>query len=96
MNKQKDIQDLIPEDYRDLIEAVPKGFLSRAAYGALLFGALLGALAVYIAPAWMVSVVVIALLIGHYLFKRRCDMLYDKRIADLKALHLDWKTDEDQ
>ena len=96
MKTQKDIQELIPEAYRDVVEVIPRGFLRGGALSALLFGALLGALLVYVVPVWLVSTVVIILLVIHYLYTKRSDKLYDKRLEELKARDLDWKMEHEK
>lgn len=63
---RKDIQALIPETHRDLVEVVPRGFPRSAVTAALLLGALVGSLWTYIVPPWL-AVALLTILIVVYL-----------------------------
>ena len=88
----KDIQELIPEAHRDLIEAVPKGFSQSSAFGGLLLGGLLGAIACMLVANWMIPIVFGALLIAQRIWVWRSDKGFDKRVEELKKRGLAWKT----
>lgn len=92
---QRDIQELIPEIHRDLIEVVPRGFAKSAVMGALLLGAVAGALLATFIPDWIVAVVPAVLLVVQRIWVRKSNKNFDQRIAELKARGLDWKIDED-
>jgi hypothetical protein len=71
MNMRKDIQALIPEAHRDLIEAVPRGFPRPAVTGALLLGG----------PCWITLDLHRATMVsGRYLGGSRC------RVPDFQNL----------
>lgn len=88
---QKDIQDLIPETYRDLIEAVPKGFSQSAALGALLLGGLLGAIACMLVANWMIPGVFAVLLLAQRIWVWKSDRGFDRLIGELEERGLTWK-----
>jgi hypothetical protein len=94
MNIRKDIQSLIPESHRDLIEAVPRGFPKSAVSAALLMGALVGSLWTYVVPQWLAVTLLAILFVAHLLYKRRSDKLFDERLAALETRGLRWETDE--
>ena len=94
MNIQKDIQTLIPDSHRDLIEAVPRGFPKSAVIAAVLLGALVGSLWTYVVPQWLAVILLAVLFVVHLLYKRRSDKLFDERLAALEARGLRWETDE--
>ena len=94
MNIRKDIQSLIPESHRDLIEAVPRGFPKSAVSAALLMGALVGSLWTYVVPQWLAVTLLAVLFVVHLLYKHRSDKLFDERLAALEARGLRWETDE--
>ncbi|MEM8667268.1 MAG: hypothetical protein AAGG48_07120 [Planctomycetota bacterium] len=89
----KDIQELIPQTHRDLVEAVPRGFAKSAVTGALLIGAAGGALLAIVVPDWMAAAVFTALYIGHKIWVALSDRSYDRKIAELEARDLEWKDD---
>jgi len=95
MKKQPDLQELIPESHRDLVEAVPRGFAKSAVIGALLLGALVGSLWTYIVPQWIAGVILAALVVGHLIYKYRSDKVFEERMEALQARGMDWKGDED-
>jgi len=92
---RRDIQELIPEIHRDLIEAVPRGFPKSAVTGAILLGAAGGALVAVVLPDWIAVAVLAALLVVQRLWAAKSDRNFDQRIAELEARDLDWKDDED-
>ena len=95
MNRRDDIQMLIPETHRDLIEAVPRGFPRSAVTAALLMGAMAGSLWTYIVPQWL-AVSLLAVLFAVYLiYKRRSDKFFDERLAALETRGLHWETSEE-
>ena len=94
MNRRDDIQMLIPETHRDLIEAVPRGFLKSAVTAALLLGAIVGSLWTYIVPQWMAATLLTVLFVVYLLYKRRSDKLFDDRLAALETRGLRWDTNE--
>jgi hypothetical protein len=95
MNRRDDIQMLIPETHRDLIEAVPRGFPRSAVTGSLLLGATAGSLWTYIVPQWL-AVTLLAVLFAVYLiYKRRSDKFFDERLAALETRGLRWDTSEE-
>jgi hypothetical protein len=95
MNRQDDIQMLIPETHRDLIEAVPRGFPRSAVIAALLMGAIVGSLWTYIVPQWLAVTLLTVLFTVHLLYKRRSDKLFDERLAALETRGLRWETGEE-
>jgi len=98
MNRRDDIQMLIPETHRDLIEAVPRGFPKSAATGALLLGATGGALVTMIVADWAGWITVAAfasLLLGQRMWVAISNRSFDEQIADLEARGLEWKDNED-
>ena len=88
---QKDIQDLIPETYKDLVEAVPKGLYKGAAQGALLLGGLLGAVACMLVANWMIPGVFAVLLVAQRIWVWKSDRGFDRRIGELEERGLTWK-----
>jgi hypothetical protein len=94
MRKRTDLQELIPESHRDLVEAVPRGFPKSAVAGALLFGALAGSLWTYIVPAWLAGAIVAVLIVGHLIYKHRSDKTFDDRMSALQTRGMDWKGDD--
>ncbi len=92
-NVRKDIQELIPETHRDLVEAVPRGFPKSAVTSALLMGAAGGALLAIFVPQWMAAGVFTALYMGHQIRGALTDRSYNQRIAELEARDLEWKDD---
>ena len=95
MNRRDDVQMLIPEAQRDLIEAVPRGFPRSAVTAALLMGAMAGSLWTYIVPQWL-AVSLLAVLFAVYLiYKRRSDKFFDERLAALETRGLHWETSEE-
>ena len=94
MNNRNDIQSLIPESHRDLIEAVPRGFPRSAVTAALLLGAIVGSLWTYLGPPWLGAALLTLLLITHLVYKYRSDKIFDERMAALKARGLHWETNE--
>lgn len=91
---EKDIQELIPEAHRDLIEAVPKGFSQSSAIGGLLLGGLLGAIACMLVANWMIPIVFGALLIAQRIWVWRNDKGFDKRVEELKERGLAWEIED--
>ena len=89
----KDIQELIPETHRDLVEAVPRGFAKSAVTGALLMGAAGGALLAIVLPEWIAAGAFMALFLGHRIWCAVRNRSYDHRIAELEGRDLEWKTD---
>ena len=85
-----DIQTLIPESHRDLVEAVPRGFLRSGVNGAILLGALAGALLTFIVPSWIAAAVPLCLLVVHLFWRWKSDKLFDERMAELAERDLDW------
>lgn len=82
---QTDLQELIPESQRDLVEAVPKGFFKSAIVGGMLLGSILGAIACMFVSSWMVPAVLAALLVAQRIWIWRSDKGYDRRITELEA-----------
>ncbi|MEL7499229.1 MAG: hypothetical protein AAFN77_16595 [Planctomycetota bacterium] len=95
MNKRKDIQMLIPETYRDLIEAVPRGFPKSAVIAALLMGALVGSLWTCVVPPWLAVTLLTLLFAVYLLFKYRSDKVFGERLAALEARGLRWEKSEE-
>jgi hypothetical protein len=96
MSKRTDLQELIPESHRDLVEAVPRGFPKSAVTGALLFGALVGSLWTYIVPPWLAGAILAVLVVGYLIFKIWSDRVFDSRMAALEARELVWKTEDER
>ncbi len=92
---KKDLQILIPESHRDVVEAVPRGFPKAAVNAALLLGMSLGALVATVAPAWVAAAVPAVLLIAYLIYRWRSNKFYDQRMAEIEARELDWKTEND-
>jgi hypothetical protein len=90
-----DLQELIPENYRDLVEAVPRGFPKSAVAGAALMGGLAGSLWTYLIPQTIAGTILAALLVGYLLYKFRSDKQFDERMEALKKRGMEWKSDED-
>ena len=59
----KDIQELVPETLREVVEVVPRGFAKSAVIGGILLGAVGGAMITTVAPAWIVAAVPAVLLV---------------------------------
>jgi hypothetical protein len=95
MNRRDDIQMLIPDTHRDLIEAVPRGFSKSAVTAALLMGALVGSLWTYVVPQWLAVTLLAILFVAHLLYKRRSDKVFDERLAELETRGLHWETSEE-
>jgi hypothetical protein len=95
MNKRRDIQALIPETHRDLIEAVPRGFPRSAVTAALLMGAMAGSLWTYIVPQWLAVTLLTVLFAVYLLNERRSDKFFDERLAALETRGLRWETSEE-
>ena len=92
---QKDIQELIPETHRDLVEAVPKGFSASGVLGGALLGSLLGALACMLVSNWMIPGVFALLFAGQRIWVWRSDKKFDRRVAELRDRGLAWETEDD-
>ena len=92
---KKDLQALIPESHRDVVEAVPRGFPKAAVTAVLLMGMTLGALVASVAPAWVAPSIPAVLLVAFLLYKWRSNTFYDRRMADIEARGLDWKPQND-
>jgi Mg2+/citrate symporter len=95
MNRRDNIQMLIPETHRDLIEAVPRGFPRSAVTAALLMGAMAGSLWTYIVPQWLAVTLLTVLFAVYLLYKRRNDKFFDERLAALETRGLRWETSEE-
>ncbi|MEL7499372.1 MAG: hypothetical protein AAFN77_17330 [Planctomycetota bacterium] len=95
MNRRDDIQTLIPETHRDLVEAVPRGFPRSAVIAALLMGAMVGSLWTYIVPQWLAVTLLTVLFLAYLSYKRRSDQLFDDRLAALETRGLRWETNEE-
>ena len=95
MNKHNDLQELIPESHRDLVEAIPRGFPKSAVTGSLLMGALAGSLLTYIVPQSISGAILAALVVGYFIYKNRNDKVFEKRMEALQERGMDWKGDED-
>jgi hypothetical protein len=89
-----DIQELIPETHRDLVEVVPRGFAKSAVTGALLMGAAGGALLAVIVPQWLAAGVFAALFLGHRIWVAVSDRSFDQRMAALESRDLEWKDEK--
>lgn len=94
MNRRDDIQLLIPETHRDLIEAVPRGFPRSAVTAALLMGAIAGSLWTYIVPQWLAVSLSAVLFAVYLIYQRRSDKFFDKRLAALETRGLHWETSD--
>ena len=92
---RRDIQELIPETHRELIEATPRGFNRSAVIGALLLGAVGGALLTVILPAWIAAAAPALLLVVQRIWVWHSDRDFDKGMAELYAHDLDWNPEED-
>ena len=53
MRTKKQIRQLIPEEYRDLVDAVPRGFAHSGVISGLLFGAVSASALTYAMPRWL-------------------------------------------
>ena len=91
MKKNTDLQELIPESHRDLVEAVPRGFPKSAVTGAVLMGALVGSLWTYIVPQSIAGAILAVLVVGYFIYKYRSDKVFDERMKDLKARGVEWE-----
>ncbi|YCM44546.1 hypothetical protein V2O64_00745 [Verrucomicrobiaceae bacterium 227] len=87
---QKDIQELIPEAHRDLVEAVPKGFFESAVLGGILLGSLCGSLLCMLVANWMIPGVFVLLLVIQRIWVWKSDKEFDRRIAAFKSRDLTW------
>jgi hypothetical protein len=92
---KKDLQALIPESHRDVVEAVPRGFPKAAVTAALLTGMTLGALVASVAPAWGAASIPAVLLVASLLYRWRSNTFHDRRMADIEARGMDWKPEND-
>ena len=88
---KKDIQELIPEEHRNIVEAVPKGFMKSGLHGALLLGGLLGAVICMLLPSWAIPAIFAVAFIVQRIWVWKSDKDFDKRILELKAQGLTWK-----
>lgn len=89
-----DIQELIPEVHRDLVEAVPKGTPRSAALGGLLLGGVLGTLVCLFVQTWMIPAVLLTLLAAQRIWVWRSDKNFDHSIAELGRRGLAWQDDD--
>lgn len=89
-----DIQKLIPEAHRDVVEVVPKGIPRSAVLGGLLLGGLLGALVCLLVQSWMIPAVFVILLAAQRIWVWRSDKGFDHSIAELDRRDLAWREDE--
>ena len=92
---KKDLQALIPESHRDVVEAVPRGFPKAAVTAALLMGMTLGALFASVAPAWVATAIPAVLLVAFLLYRWRSNAFHDRQMAEIEARGLDWKPQHD-
>ena len=95
MKTQTDIQELIPETHRDLVKAIPRGFAQSALVSGIIMGALFGTLLTYILPKWLAAGLIIALLVGHVVHKRKSDAMFDERMAALGGRGFDWAGEDE-
>ena len=95
MHRRDDIQILIAETHRDLIEAVPRECPRSAVTAALLMGAIVGSLWTYTVPQWLAVTLLTVLFAGYLLYKRRSDKCFDERLAALETRGLRWETSEE-
>ena len=89
-----DIQKLIPEAHRDLVEAVPQGTPRSAAMGGLLLGGVLGTLVCLFVQSWMIPAVLFTLLAAQRIWVWRSDENFDHSIAELGRRGLAWQGDD--
>ena len=94
MKNRTDLQELLPESHRDLVEAVPRDLMKSLFFNSFLMGAFMGGAVTYMVPQWMAGYLVGALLLGHFLYRWWSEKDLNKRMAELDARGLDWKTDE--
>lgn len=94
MKKNTDLQKLIPESHRDLVEAVPRGFPKSAVTGAALMGALAGSLWTTIVPQKIAGLILGALVLAYLIYRFRSDKIFDQRMKELQARGMDWKEGE--
>jgi hypothetical protein len=94
MKKNTDLQKLIPESHRDLVEAVPRGFPKSAVTGAALMGALAGSLWTTIVPQKIAGLILSALVLAYLIYRFRSDKIFDQRMKELQARGMDWKEGE--
>ena len=94
MKKNTDLQKLIPESHRDLVEAVPRGFPKSAVTGAALMGALAGSLWTTIVPQKIAGLILSALVLAYLIYRFRSDKIFDQRMKELQASGMDWKEGE--
>jgi uncharacterized membrane protein YfcA len=85
-----DIQNLIPDQHRKILEVVPKGVLRSTAHGGILLGGLCGALGCLFVPDWLIPIVFAILLIIQRIWVWRSDKAFDARMADLGRSGLAW------
>lgn len=93
---QTDIQELIPDAHRDVVEAVPKGVVRSLAFGGILLGGLMGALLCMLVEGWLVPAVFGSLLAVQRIWVWRSDQSFDRRVAELNRRGLIWQTGHDR
>ena len=86
-----DIQTLIPEQHRTLVEVLPKGLVRSVAHGAMLLGALCGALASMWIPSWTIPFVFAALLLLQRIWVFYSNKRFDASMAELCRSGLIWR-----
>jgi hypothetical protein len=96
MGQRNDLQELIPESYREIVEAVPRGFPRSAVTGALLLGALTGSLWTYIVPRWLAGAILAVLVVASFTYRLWSDKVFDQRMAFCRRVGLDCETKEDR
>lgn len=87
---KNDIQELIPESHRHLIEAVPRGAAASAVNGGLLLGTFGGALIANWIPAQIVAVVPALLFVLHRIWIWKSDRRFETQLETLRAQGLTW------
>ena len=88
---KNDIQQLVPEKYRELVEVVPKNTLRQGVVDALLLGGLLMAiLCNFVSPSYLTWVLVI-IFIAQKLRVRWSNRASDKIEAKMAEENLEWR-----
>ena len=97
MSEKRDLNELVPEHYRKLVEGVPRGMLKEAVYTALVFGALATAvLAAYVIPPEWLIYFFLGVLVVQRVVKSMSDKRYDRAMEALEKEGLDWRPENDQ
>ena len=86
MERKRELNELVPERYRELVEAVPRGMAKEAIWAALALGALIASLlAAFVVPGeWLAGFFFVVLVVQRVL-RVRSDRKYDAAMAALQG-----------